>query len=223
MATLIQLLSKSTKVYKKKICFIIYALNFRDDFLIKHCKRTLQKDIDRKALELHLVSTSAFIEASGCQLLGNEVGDSSSTKTESQSPKSYLMGTSISKLHPKIQQKMRLAIKTLPPEIQQNILTHKSITSSYDRWMYLFKVLVSTTFIKTKDITDDIWLSHKATWYESFGEANRVYEGTGDRYNPYPGLLTNTETEDPVIRDTLWLSETLEAGFISKLIITYGI
>ena len=133
------------------------------------------------------------------------------------------MGTSISKLHPKIQQKMRLAIKTLPPEIQQNILTHKSITSSYDRWMYLFKVLVSTTFIRTKDIADDIWLSHKATWYESFGEANRVYEGTGDRYNPYPGLLTNTETEDPVIRDTLWLSETLEAGFISKLIITYGI
>ena len=198
-------------------------MNFRDDFLIKHCKWTLQKDIDRKALELHLVSTSAFIEASGCQLLGNEVGDSSSTKTESQSPKSYLMGTSISKLHPKIQQKMRLAIKTLPPKIQQNILTHKSITSSYDRWMYLFKVLVSTTFIRTKDIADDIWLSHKATWYESFGEANRVYEGTGDRYNPYPGLLTNTETEDPVIRDTLWLSETLEAGFISKLIITYGI
>ena len=92
-------------------------MNFRDDFLIKHCKRTLQKDIDRKALELHLVSTSAFIEASGCQLLGNEVGDSSSTKTESQSPKSYLMGTSISKLHPKIQQKTRLAIRTLPPKI----------------------------------------------------------------------------------------------------------
>ena len=34
------------------------------------------------------------------------------------------------------------------------------------------------------------------------------------------GLLINTETEDPVIRDHLWLSEMLEAGFISKLIIT---
>ena len=33
-----------------------------------------------KALELHLVSTSAFIEASGCQLAGKEDGDSSSTK-----------------------------------------------------------------------------------------------------------------------------------------------
>ena len=90
------------KGVQKNVCFIIYALNFKNDFLIKHCKRTLQKDIDRKALELHLVSTSAFIEASGCQLPGKEVGDSSSTKTESQCPKSYLMGTNFSKLHPKI-------------------------------------------------------------------------------------------------------------------------
>ena len=72
-------------------------------------------------------------------------------------------------------------------------------------------------------MTDDTWLSHKATWYESFGETERVYEGTGDRYNPYLGLLINTETEDPVIRDPLWLSEMLEAGFISKIIITSGI
>ena len=99
------------KGVQKKVCFIIYALNFKDDFLIKHCKRTLQKDIDKKALELYLFSTSAFIEASSCQLPGKEVGDSSSIKTESQSPKSYLMGTSFSKLHPKIQQKMRLAMR----------------------------------------------------------------------------------------------------------------
>ena len=134
-----------------------------------------------KALELHLVNTSAFIEASGCQLLGKEDGDSSSTKTKSQSPKSYLMGISFSKLHPKIQQKMRLVIRTLPPEIQQNILTHRAITSSYDRWMHFFKILVSTAFIRIEDMTDDIWLSHKATWYDSFGEADRVYKGTGDR------------------------------------------
>ena len=104
--------------------------------------------------------------------------------TESQSLKSYLVGTSFSKLHLKIQQKTRLAIRTLPPEIQQNILTHKDLTSSYDRWMHLFKVLVSISFIGTKDMTDDTWLSHKARWYESFGEAGRVYEGTEDRYNP---------------------------------------
>ena len=133
------------------------------------------------------------------------------------------MGTSFSKLHPKIQQKTKLAIRTLPPEIQQNILTHKALTSSYDRWMHLFKVLVSTTFIRTEDMTYDIWLSHKATWYESFGEADRVYEGTGDRYNPYPRLLINTETEDLVICDPIWLFEMLEAGFISKLNITSGI
>ena len=36
-----------------------------------------------KALELHLVSTNTFIEASGCQLPGKENGDSSSTMTES--------------------------------------------------------------------------------------------------------------------------------------------
>ena len=89
--------------------------------------------------------------------------------------------------------------------------------------MHLFKVLVSTTLIRTDDMTDDIWLSHKATWYESFGEADRLYEGTGDRYNPYPGLLINMETEDSVLCDPLWLSEMLEAGFISKLIITSGI
>ena len=98
---------------------------------------------------------------------------------------------------------MRLAIRTVPPEIQQNILTHNAITRSYDRWMYLFKVLVSTPFIRTEDVTDNIWLSHKATWYESFGEIDRVYEGTFDRYNPYSGLLINTETEDPVICDPL--------------------
>ena len=52
------------------------------------------------------------------------------------------------------------------------------------------------------------------------GETKRIYEGIGDRYNPYPGLLTNTEIEDPVICDPLWLSEMLEADFISKLIRT---
>ena len=176
-----------------------------------------------KALELHLVSTNAFIEALGCQLPGKEDGDSSSTKTESQSLKSYLIRTSFSKLHPKIQQKTRLAIRTLPPEIQQNILTHKAIKSSYDRWMHLFKVLVSTAFIITKDMIDDIWLSHKATWYESFGEIERVYEGTFDRYNPYPGLIINTKTESPVICDPSRPSEMLEARFISKLILTSGI
>ena len=130
------------------------------------------------------------------------------------------MGTSFSKLHPKIQQKTRLVIRTLPPEIQQNILTHKAITSSCDRWMHLFKVLVSIAFIRTEDTTNDIWLSHKAAWYESFGEANRVYEGNFDKYNPYPGLLINTEKEDLVICDPIWLFKMLEVGFISKLIIT---
>ena len=42
--------------------------------------------------------------------------------------------------------------------------------------MHLFKVLVSTTFIITEDMTEDIWLSYKATWYESFGDADKVYE-----------------------------------------------
>jgi len=46
-------------------------------------------------------------------------------------------------------------------------------------------------------MTDDVWLSHKATWYESFGEIERVYDGQ----HPYPGLLINTETENPVICD----------------------
>ena len=87
-----------------------------------HAAFTLrQKPLFQKtlqALELHLVSTGAFIEALGGQLPGKEDGDSSSTMTESQSLKSYLMGTCFSKLHPKIQQNMRLAIRTLLPKIQ---------------------------------------------------------------------------------------------------------
>ena len=67
-------------------------------------------------------------------------------------------------------------------------------------------------------MTDDIWLSHKATWYESFGETERVYDGQ----HPYPGLLINTEIEDPLICDPSWLSEMLEAEFIGKLILTSG-
>nr|POE81460.1 hypothetical protein CFP56_05957 [Quercus suber] len=194
--------------------------NLQAAFTLKQ-KPLFQKTL--QALELHLVSTGAFIEALGCQLPSKEDGDLSSTKIESQSLKSYLLGTSFSKLHPKIQQNTRLAIRTLLPEIQQNILTHKAITSSYDRWMHLFKILVSTAFIRTGDMTGDAWLSHKATWYESFGDADRVYERTGDRYDPYPGLLINTESEDPVISDPLWLSEMLQAGFISKLVITSAI
>ena len=89
--------------------------------------------------------------------------------------------------------------------------------------MYLFNVLVSTAFIRTEDMTGDIWLSHKAKWYESFENSDRVYERTRDIFNPYPGLLINTETDDLVICDPLWLSEMLEAGFISKLILTSAI
>ena len=66
-----------------------------------------------------------------------------------------------------------------------------------------FKVLISIAFVRTEDMTDDTWLSYKATWYESFGETERVYEGTSDRYNPYPGLLINTKTKDPIICDPL--------------------
>ena len=89
--------------------------------------------------------------------------------------------------------------------------------------MYHFTVLVSTTFIRTEDMTSDMWLSHKAKWDESFGNSDGVYERTGDIFNPYPGLLINTETDDLVICDPLWLSEMLEAGFISKLILTSAI
>ena len=70
------------------------------------------------------------------------------------------------------------------------------ITNSYDKWMYLFQVLVSTAFIRTEDMTDDTWLSYKALWYEIFRDIDKVYEGTGDRYNP---RLINTEIEDLVI------------------------
>ena len=62
--------------------------------------------------------------------------------------------------------------------------------------MYLFRVLVSTVFIRTY-MTNDVLLSHKATWYENFGEIERVYDG----HHPYLGLLINMETKDLVICD----------------------
>ena len=65
-------------------------------------------------------------------------------------------------------------------------------------------------------MTDGVWLSHKATWFESFGETERVYDGQ----HPYSGLLVNIETEGLVICDPSWLFEMLETGFISKLILT---
>ena len=65
--------------------------NLQAAFTLRH-KPLFQKSL--KALELHLVGNSAFIEASGCQLLGKEDGDSTSTMIESQSLKSYLMETS---------------------------------------------------------------------------------------------------------------------------------
>ena len=73
--------------------------NLQAAFTLKQ-KPLFQKTL--QALELHLVSTGAFIEALCCQLPSKEDGDSSSIKTELQSLNSYLMGTSFSKLHPKI-------------------------------------------------------------------------------------------------------------------------
>ena len=69
----------------------LLLVNLQAAFTLKQ-KPLFQKTL--KALELHLVSTSAFFEAFSSQLPGKEDGDSSSTKTEPRSLKSYLMGTS---------------------------------------------------------------------------------------------------------------------------------
>ena len=41
------------KGVQRKVCSIIYTLNFKNDFLIKHFKKTLQKDIDRKFFKIN--------------------------------------------------------------------------------------------------------------------------------------------------------------------------
>ena len=41
------------KDIKKEFCFIIYALNFKNYFLIKHFKGILQKDIDREVFKMN--------------------------------------------------------------------------------------------------------------------------------------------------------------------------
>ena len=43
------------KGIEKEVCFsIIYVLNFKNDFLIKHFKGILQKDIGKRALKMNL-------------------------------------------------------------------------------------------------------------------------------------------------------------------------
>ena len=37
-----------------KVCFIIYTLNFKNDFLIKHFKEISQKDIGKRILKMNL-------------------------------------------------------------------------------------------------------------------------------------------------------------------------
>ena len=58
--------------------------------------------------------------------------------------------------------------------------------------MYQFKVLISTTFIRIEDMTDDIWLSHQATWNESFGETERIYDGC------HPCLPSHRGVDTPI-------------------------
>ena len=42
------------KGVEKEVCSIIYILNFKNDFLIKHFKGILQKDIGKRALKMNL-------------------------------------------------------------------------------------------------------------------------------------------------------------------------
>ena len=42
------------KGVQEKVCFIIYTLNFKNDFLIKHFKEIAQKDIGKKILKMNL-------------------------------------------------------------------------------------------------------------------------------------------------------------------------
>ena len=42
------------KSVEKKVCSIIYALHFKNNFLIKHYKGILQKDIGKRILKMNL-------------------------------------------------------------------------------------------------------------------------------------------------------------------------
>ena len=42
------------KAVKKEVCSIIYTLNFKNDFLIKHFKEISQKDIGKRVLKMNL-------------------------------------------------------------------------------------------------------------------------------------------------------------------------
>ena len=54
MTTLIPLLQQEHKGARGKVCFIIYTLNFKNDFLIKHFKEISQKDIGKRILKKNL-------------------------------------------------------------------------------------------------------------------------------------------------------------------------
>ena len=46
--------NKKHKSVEKEVCSIIYALNFINDFLIKHFKKISQKDIGKRVLKMNL-------------------------------------------------------------------------------------------------------------------------------------------------------------------------
>ena len=46
--------NKGHKSVEKEVCSIIYALNFINDFLIKHFKEISQKDIGERILKINL-------------------------------------------------------------------------------------------------------------------------------------------------------------------------
>ena len=45
------------KSVQRDVCFIIYTLNYKNDFLIKHFKKTLQRNIDRKVFKINSTKT----------------------------------------------------------------------------------------------------------------------------------------------------------------------
>ena len=48
------------KSVQRDVCFIIYTLNYKNDFLIKHFKKTLQRNIGKKVFKIN--STKALQE-----------------------------------------------------------------------------------------------------------------------------------------------------------------
>ncbi|KAL0014005.1 hypothetical protein SO802_001074 [Lithocarpus litseifolius] len=131
--------------------------------------------------------------------------------------KMTIMGTDYARLSLKTRSLLRSVIAYLPTEMQVSILESKAMFRSFDLWYKYFKKLVTATIPNPDDLDVGNNVFIQLDWEENFGKSLRVYENK----HLFPDLLINYEDgSDEEGRDSDWLSQMFEFGFIRFIKIT---